>query len=629
MGKKWKSFKENVGLIARGYRLIVRESGGGLLACKALSALFNALYPFINLYLSARILDELAGGRDTGRLVFLAVLTVALNLICQVMKSALKRRAETLGGEFWTNLDMTYSKKILEMDYEDVEDTRVHDLLSRIKQARNFRSYGTVRLFHSLEDIVGAVVGIAASAALAASLFFLPVPDGRGMGWLSFAGGAVVLAAIVGTVLITRWTAKSSARIFSESIEKNSLVNRVFAFYHGALPGDHKAGKDVRLYGQSSLVVEEFRDAKESFLKLFERQGKQISRNTALETGCVYCMTGIIYLFVALKAWLGAFGVGGVVQYTGAVSQFAASFRNLTASLSELFTNNQTLKLTFDFLDLENKKYRGTIPTEKRDDNDYEIEFRHVSFRYPGTEEFALRDLNLKLRIGERMAVVGRNGSGKTTMIKLLCRLYDPTEGEILLNGIDIRKYDYDEYLALFSVVFQDFHLFSFELGQNVAASVEYEEGKARFALNEAGFGSRLRRLPQGLNTFLNKDFDESGVEISGGEAQKVAIARALYKNAPFLVLDEPTAALDPISEFEIYSKFNTLVKNRTAVFISHRLSSCRFCDNIAVFDHGRLVQQGRHDDLLNREGLYARLWQAQAQYYEEEEKKQAVAEML
>ena len=251
---------------------------------------------------------------------------------------------------------------------------------------------------------------------------------------------------------------------------------------------------------------------------------------------------------------------------------------------------------------------------------EYEIECRDVSFRYPGTDTWALRHVNLKFRVGERLAVVGKNGSGKTTFIKLLCRLYDPTEGEILLNGIDIRKYSYEEYLSLFSVVFQDFKLFSFELGQNVAASVEVDEERARACLEQAGFGTRLQELPKGLYTSLYKDFEEDGVEISGGEAQKIALARALYKDAPFLVLDEPTAALDPVAEYEVYTGFNRMVGNRTAVYISHRLSSCRFCDEIVVFDEGQIVQRGSHEALVSQEdGLYARLWNAQAQYYAEQ----------
>lgn len=273
--------------------------------------------------------------------------------------------------------------------------------------------------------------------------------------------------------------------------------------------------------------------------------------------------------------------------------------------------------MLYEYLDLPDEKYRGSLTTEKRSDNEYEIEFHDVSFKYPGTDIYALKNLSLKFHVGQRLAVVGMNGSGKTTMIKLLCRLYDPTEGQITLNGINIKKYDYTEYMNIFSVVFQDFKLFSYTLGQNVGASADINRAKAEGCLQKAGFNSRLENLPKGLDTFLYKGFDEDGVEISGGEAQKIALARALYKDAPFIVLDEPTAALDPIAEFEVYSKFNEIVGNKTAIYISHRLSSCRFCDDIAVFNEGQLVQRGSHEQLLaETEGKYFELWGAQAQYY-------------
>jgi len=186
----------------------------------------------------------------------------------------------------------------------------------------------------------------------------------------------------------------------------------------------------------------------------------------------------------------------------------------------------------------------------------------------------------------------------------------------ILLNGIDVRKYDYRDYLNVFSVVFQDFQLISQPLGANVAGSAEYDAARVTKCLSDAGFGERLATLPRGLDTMLYSDFGEEGINLSGGEAQKIAIARALYKNAPFIILDEPTAALDPIAEAEIYSRFNSIVDDKTAIFISHRLSSCRFCDGIVVFDRGSVCQQGTHEELVSKPGKYAELWSAQAQYY-------------
>jgi ATP-binding cassette subfamily B protein len=327
--------------------------------------------------------------------------------------------------------------------------------------------------------------------------------------------------------------------------------------------------------------------------------------------------TAIIYVFVCLKAWGGAFGVGSVTQYIGAISALAGGIGGLIYSLGELRNNAPFLQTTFEFLDIPNSMYQVSLTTEKRSDKKYEIEFRNVGFKYPSSEAWALRNISLKFNMGKRMAVVGQNGSGKTTLIKLLCRMYDPTEGEILLNGIDIRKYDYAQYMEIFSVVFPDFKLLSFGLGQNVAAAADYDSTKAEDCLIKSGFGERLAHMPKELQTYLYKEFEEDGVDVSGGEAQKIALARALYKDASFIVLDEPTAALDPIAESEVYSKMNEIVGGKTAVFISHRLSSCRFCDDIAVFDEGRLIQRGSHNDLIADErGKYYELWNAQAQYY-------------
>ena len=269
-----------------------------------------------------------------------------------------------------------------------------------------------------------------------------------------------------------------------------------------------------------------------------------------------------------------------------------------------------------DFLDTKSIHEKGSIPVEKREDGEYELAFENVSFHYPGKEELVLKEVNCRLRIRGKLAVVGRNGAGKTTFIKLLCRLYEPTQGRITLNGVDIRKYDEEEYRRLFGVVFQDFRLFAFPVWENITAGFARSDERIWEALRQADAGELAKRLPQGLDTFLYKNV-EDGVEISGGEAQKLALARALYKDAPVVILDEPTAALDPKAEAEIYAHFNKMVEGRTSIYISHRMSSCRFCDDIIVFEDGRIVERGSHETLFAAGGSYARMWNAQARYYE------------
>lgn len=335
----------------------------------------------------------------------------------------------------------------------------------------------------------------------------------------------------------------------------------------------------------------------------------------------------MVYLFVGLKAYHGVIAVGDIVQYTGSVTQFVFAISGLTVVFNDIANNCDFFDLCLGFINLSETKYTGKQSIEKRDDNRYEFEFRNVSFKYPGTENLVLKNINVKLNIGERLTIVGMNGSGKTTFIKLLVRLYDPDKGEILLNGVNIKNFNYDEYLDLLAVVFQDFSLFSFKLGQNVASNLDYDTEKARAALVVANFADSLAKMPVGLDTYLYNDYESGGVEISGGEAQKIAMARAIYKDSPFIILDEPTATLDPISESEIYSSFDKIVGSKTAIYISHRLSSCRFCSKIAVFDHGEIVQTGSHADLvLDKTGKYYELWNAQAQYYKDEEIKKLLS---
>ncbi len=396
--------------------------------------------------------------------------------------------------------------------------------------------------------------------------------------------------------------------------------NRLFCFKLDFMAYKTDLAADVRIYRQERFMKKYSADKTGPFYSngLFARYAARMGGFYNASSAAVsVAFTGVVYAFVCLKAWAGAFAIGEVTQYIASITKVSTGVSMLVRVVGDLRNNVPFLKENFRFLDIPNTMYQGSLTVEKRKDCNYEVEFKDVSFRYPGSDVWALRNINMKFRIGKRLAVVGRNGSGKTTFIKLLCRLYDPTEGEILLNGINIRKYNYLDYMSIFSVVFQDFKLFAFSLGQNVAAGVDYDKERAETCLIKAGFGERLAMMPEGTETYLYRDFCDNGVDISGGEAQKIAIARAMYKDSPFIVLDEPTAALDPVAEAEIYSKFGEIVEDKTAIYISHRLSSCRFCDDILVFDEGRIVQQGSHDRLVaDGGGKYYELWNAQAQYY-------------
>ena len=617
--KKGHSLREDLRSIKRAFQT-AHQLTPGLIGVSIGSALCASLSPFIGIYFSARILNELLGERDVTRLVTYVLLTIGLSLLAHLVSQSLIQTQRVKAERIFNVERIRVGEKYLQADYGNFENPDFQNMQRDYRETLNMGGpVFSYQFYHQVEQVIKGLFTIIFSVGMVYSLFAY---SGDGSRFLtSFVPSILVIAAILAVSILSFLLSRKQVTKIGELTQQFIEKNRFFFFlFH--LMDDYRLGKEIRLYQEKNLIRKRYNGVLgEGIKQTLDPMAQVNGRYGSLLSVLSVLLSGLIYLFVGLKAMLGVISVGMIVQYVGAINQFTSGFTTCAAAFNGLRQQTMFFAYYFNIIDTKPTKYEGHIPVEKRDDNDYEIEFRNVGFQYPGSSEWALRNLSLKLRIGEKMAVVGRNGSGKTTFIKLLCRLYDPTEGEILLNGIDIRKYDYEEYLSIFSVVFQDFRLFSFPLDQNVATSMELDEERVEECLKKAGFGDRLSSLPDGLSTPLYKDFDENGVEISGGEAQKIALARALYKDAPFIVLDEPTAALDPIAEYEIYSRFDELVGEKTAIYISHRLSSCRFCGDIAVFDHGELVQRGSHGELLAEEGsLYAQLWNAQAQYYEEQE---------
>ncbi len=601
---------------------ILRQKCPGLFESIFCNATVTAIVPYVGIYFSARILNELGGERRPEVLWKWVLLTVIVTSLAALLKAGTARWKDSLESLFFQQRTSVYNEKMLGMDFCVLDEQHTHDLYSQIQQNDNWQGWGFYKVREEFEILVNAVITILSGLTLSVSLFVLPVPAGSRYGFLN--SPLFILAFLVIlllTVLLAPLCSAKADSYWVKGTEDAKFSNRFFSFF-GYLMHQRDRMLDMRMYNQQDIC--------KSYMgvgSMFGPSGYMVKIAKgpmgglfALSAAISTVFTGFAYLFVCLKAWAGAFGVGSVTQYVGAITALAKGVSDLMTQVGVIQNNAEFLKTSFEFLDLPDRMYQGSLTTEKRADRQYEVEFRDVSFQYPGSEDYALRHVSMKFKVGERLAVVGRNGSDKTTFIKLLCRLYDPTEGQILLNGIDIRKYKYEDYLQVFAVVFQDFQLLAFPLGENVAASQNYDRQRAEKCLRLAGFGDRLDRMPEGLDTCLYREFDDKGVEISGGEAQKIALARALYKDAPFIVLDEPTAALDPVAEYEVYSHFNQLISDKTAIYISHRLSSCRFCDEIAVFDHGQVVQQGSHETLLaDADGKYAQLWYAQAQYYEKQ----------
>lgn len=611
------AFKNNL----RAWKILFKPCKG-IFVSIFLSAFTAAASPLVTIWFSAQLLNELAGSRNPAALRNWVLLTLGATAGIMLLNAILQHWREAEESTFYAKMQSVFGKKRLDMDFPNADSQRVYELQSQIWQSQNFTGYGLRQSIEIFRSGCNALFQILGGIGLSLGLFFAKIPQASGLGFLNsplFTVGFIALlfaAALAAPVCATKGNS-----YWERNDEQGTFGNRVFGYFSSASSNRARMA-DMRFYKQQA-IAENYLEKNDTFgmKSTFAQYAKGPMGLLIALSSCVSAfLTGLIYLLVCIKAWAGAFGLGTATQYIGSVTSFFGGFSELMKCIGVMRINSSFLDTVFELLDTPNTMYQGSLTTEKRSDIQYDVEFRDVSFKYPGSEAYALRHVNMKFKVGSRLAVVGMNGSGKTTFIKLLCRLYDPTEGEILLNGINIRKYRYDDYMKIFSVVFQDFQLLALPLGQNVAASQTYDAARVLDCLNKAGFGEKLAKMPHGLDTYLYKSVDTEGVDVSGGEAQKIAIARALYKDSPFIILDEPTAALDPIAEAEIYSKFDEIAGDKTAVYISHRLSSCKFCDEIAVFDSGSVIQQGTHSDLLADEsGKYFELWNAQAQYYKKD----------
>ena len=622
MSENKMSLKERFGIIKRTIKLIEKADKGHIRR-NFVDKIPDIISTFSGIFLASLIIDGVTDGKPAEYLLTAAAIVCGIELISVLIQVINNKNKQSHGTLYYRNVERMICKKVLDMDYSKIEDIETQNKLDNAKTYIYNSNTGIPALTGHLSAVMSGIVQICLGFALAAPVLFVnsaAVTDIHSFlmsGW-----GAAALLIFCGALEIFQAAALNpQAEKYMDQMYTDPKIlqaERERSFYRWHTTYNYRNGKEIRLYGEQQLIEKKFLTAHETVVDKILQTFFKTSEYTFIMNLCDLLSKLVLYGFAIYRAVNGSMSAGDVIIFVMCFIRIQYAFESISDNFGSLLTKSQMWKQLYDFLDIPDEKYQGTIPTEKRDDNEYEFEFKHVWFKYPDSEEYTLKDINLKWRIGEKMALVGKNGCGKSTLVKLLCRLYDPTEGEITLNGIDIRKYKYEEYMELFSVVFQDSKLFSFSLAENVAADTEYDAERVTDCVIRAGLGDRLKAMENGIETCLYKDFDENGVEISGGEAQKLCLARAIYKGSPFIVLDEPTAALDPISEYDIYTKFNGIVGTRTAIYISHRLSSCRFCDEITVMDNGRIAERGSHDELLGNGGVYKELWTAQAEYYKD-----------
>ena len=492
--------------------------------------------------------------------------------------------------------------KVLHMDYQYLESSEVMEICHRAKNATKGNNNGVEGMMHSFSTIL----------ILLTKFFY-------GIIILAFLSPRLVICNILlGLIVLFHLN-------YTKKINKKKVWDTLDAFWQKLYYMQHISthfsyAKDLRLYNMREWILRKY----EKIHLLMHVKGKEANRNwmfsNILGSTIFLVLNIIIHSYLVRYVMYGGMSIDDYIFYLGTATTFYITMFGTFNKLTDLVNQSREVSDFRKFLEFpdEIKKVEAQ-PIPKT--NAYEFVFEQVSFCYPNAEQYAIKNLNLTIKAGEKLAIVGLNGAGKTTMIKLLCRIYTPTSGRILLNGIDIQSFDRQEYFMLFAPMFQNIEMFAFSIETNVSMDTDTQTDTTRVfeCLRMAGLEEKIRNLSNGTKTQLLKILDEEGIDLSGGERQKLAFARALYKDAPVLVLDEPTSALDAMAEHELYQKFNYLIGEKTAIFISHRLSSTKFCDKIAMFENGNLVEYGNHDSLLKQSGNYAQMYYVQAKYYQKE----------
>lgn len=590
---------------------ILKKSYPNLVPILLIGGFVKATIPFLGLYFSAQILNSLIV-REYDNAIMYVVIMLLSQLLAGLISKACDQRVALMKENSDSVIKERLATKAYEMEYERFEkqDTldalRKTDLSSLGMGGMGEQIFGLYRLIE---------YGIAILYSLAFTvILFMQVDSSKKNFFNSYSSTIILLFIYVILILIYALSSKRMVQIYNEMSKKNDHINSVLGYLINLIL-DQKNAKDIRIYQMQDTFDKKLKSFEKGALHGFIVVANDTGRYFAMNAFINQLASGIAYIFIGAKAIYGIIPIGHVILYAGAINRVVNSIMLFTQILNEYLYRSDFLENYTEFLEKPSMSYDGTLPIEKRDDGNYLFAFHNVSFSYPNTDIQILRNINLTFNLKERMAIVGLNGAGKTTLIKLLLRLYEPTSGYITLNGIDIRKYNYNEYTSVFSVVFQDFKLFSLEIDENIAGGTNIEEDKLWNALKEVDLDTRVKALDKGIKSRLYNNNGE-GIDVSGGEAQRLAIARALYKDAPFVILDEPTAALDPIAEAEIYENFNQMIRGKTAIYISHRMSSCKFCDRIVVLENGMVSEEGTHNQLIAKKGLYAKLYETQANYY-------------
>lgn len=583
---------------------ILHRTDKGFLWTLIIQIGFLAIIPFIQLELTRQSIKMLTDYSKYDAYICNIVTLLLILLLLNIMSTFFQGKNELKANVIGQILYKEILKTCLFMDYEELQKKQTQEKMKTATLA--FENGSLQNLTREFKVIISSVVIISGIIGIVAY------------------SNIYLLVISCGIILVNYYILKN-VKAKQYNVDKEIVpIGRQIEYFDN-IAADFSIAKEVRLYHTENAMLNEYNNLKHRLVNIANKMIK-----TRIDSE-MYINIGNHILEIAIYIILGysvlikkEISVAEFSAVAVAVRTFSSCMNDMLDSFTDIEKNSMHLKDYFEFIQIKSKfKKSGNRKIEA---SKFEIVFKNVSFKYPESEVYALKNLNLKIRNGEKISIVGENGSGKTTFVKLLLRLYDPTEGNIYINNINIKDIKYENYLDLFSTVFQDYKLYAFTIKDNIQMfnkdrnESENDNKHIMNILEKLNIKDRIESLENGLDTYLYRIFDENGVELSGGQNQKIAIARAIYKNAGIFVLDEPTAALDPRAEHEIFNDFNNMVQGKTAIYISHRLSASLLADRIIVLKNGLIAEEGKHKDLIDRNGLYAELFNLQAQYYIGEE---------
>lgn len=555
----------------------------------------------VELFMAPAVLGVIQSGEPAGKFVTLIILFTAALVAVNASESYVSRN--TLFGRTSVRLKIIslMQEKLMTMSYPNLENQDIQKKYDKATMATSSNDQATEEIWNTLSDLIKNITGFIIYLLLLSSLNpFI-----------------IVLVAVTTTAgffvnnYLNGWGYRHRDEEAEYSRKMNYLTNK---------SQDHTLAKDIRIFNMKPWMGEVYDSTLRLYNAFISRGEKVYIWTNIIDIVLTFARNGIAYFFLINMVLYKGVSVAQFLLYFSAIGGFTAWIGGILSGFSTLHKQSLDLSAVREFLECpEVFKFNDGESLEPKPGKDYELELCNVTFRYPGAVKDTLEHVSLKIRPGEKLAVVGLNGAGKTTLVKLICGLYDPTEGEVLLNGTNIKKYNRHDYYKHFSAVFQNFSMLAGTVAGNIAQTDKaIDMTKVKNCAEKAGIFEKLDGLPRGFDTCLCKEVYEDGASLSGGETQQLMLARALYKNAPIIVLDEPTAALDPIAEKDMYNKYNELTAGRTAVYISHRLASTRFCDRIILIDSNKILEEGTHDELTEKGGIYAGLFEIQSRYYRE-----------